>query len=180
MEEKNNGKIIRKGRRLSYLLRHDRAYAFDEHGWREVKDLVANHGYTIEELDEIVDTNNKQRFEYNADKTAIRARQGHSVKVDVELLERIPPKTLYHGTAHHFLESIMEQGIVKSNRLHVHLSPTADIAVNVGKRHGRPVVLEIDAGKMSADGCKFYISNNGVWLTDYVAPQYFTIKVLET
>lgn len=164
--------IIRKGKRLAFLLRHDKDYQFDEHGWREVSDLIANHGYTMEILDEIVETNNKKRYEYSEDKSKIRARQGHSVNVDVELKEVIPPDILYHGTAETTLSAIMKEGIIKGSRLHVHLSQTEETALNVGKRHGKPVVLRINAGQMNQDGIKFYLSNNGVWLTEYVSPKY--------
>lgn len=164
--------IIRKGKRLAFLLRHDKDYQFDEHGWREVSDLIANHGYTMELLDEIVETNNKKRYEYSEDKSKIRARQGHSVNVDVELKEVIPPDILYHGTAETTLSAIMKEGIIKGSRLHVHLSQTEETALNVGKRHGKPVVLRINAGQMNQDGIKFYLSNNGVWLTEYVSPKY--------
>lgn len=164
--------IIRKGKRLAFLLRHDKDYQFDEHGWREVSDLIANHGYTMELLDEIVETNNKKRYEYSEDKSKIRARQGHSVNVDVELKEVIPPDILYHGTAETTLSAIMKEGIIKGSRLHVHLSQTEENALNVGKRHGKPVVLRINAGQMNQDGIKFYLSNNGVWLTEYVSPKY--------
>ena len=164
--------IIRKGKRLAFLLRHDNDYQFDEHGWREVSDLIANHGYTMELLDEIVETNNKKRYEYSEDKSKIRARQGHSVNVDVELKEVIPPDLLYHGTAETTLSAIMKEGIIKGSRLHVHLSQTEETALNVGKRHGKPVVLRSNAGQMNQDGIKFYLSNNGVWLTEYVSPKY--------
>ena len=164
--------IIRKGKRLAFLLRHDKDYQFDEHGWREVSDLIANHGYTMELLDEIVETNNKKRYEYSEDKSKIRARQGHSVNVDVELKEVIPPDILYHGTAETTLSAIMKEGIIKGSRLHVHLSQTEETALNVGKRHRKPVVLRINAGQMNQDGIKFYLSNNGVWLTEYVSPKY--------
>ena len=164
--------IIRKGKRLAFLLRHDNDYQFDEHGWREVSDLIANHGYTMELLDEIVETNNKKRYEYSEDKSKIRARQGHSVNVDVELKEVIPPDILYHGTAETTLSAIMKEGIIKGSRLHVHLSQTEETALNVGKRHGKPVVIRINAGQMNQDGIKFYLSNNGVWLTEYVSPKY--------
>lgn len=164
--------IIRKGKRLAFLLRHDKDYQFDEHGWREVSDLIANHGYTMELLDEIVETNNKKRYEYSEDKSKIRARQGHSVNVDVELKEVIPPDILYHGTAETTLSAIMKEGIFKGSRLHVHLSQSEETALNVGKRHGKPVVLRINAGQMNQDGIKFYLSNNGVWLTEYVSPKY--------
>ena len=156
------------------MLRHDKGYPFDEHGWREVSDLIINHGYTMDELKEIVATNNKQRYEFSEDLTRIRARQGHSIHVDVELEEKMPPDTLYHGTAKAFLDSIMEQGIIKGNRLYVHLSSTMGTATNVGKRHGVPVVLAIDAKRMVEDGHRFFLSRNGVWLTDYVDPRYIT------
>lgn len=167
-------KIIQKGKQLAYLLRHDTEYNFDEHGWREVSDLIANHGYTQEMLDEIVATNNKQRYEYSEDKTKIRARQGHSVQVDVELKEMTPPDILYHGTAVQYVDAILRDGIVKRKRLYVHLSQTEETARNVGKRHGEPVILKVDARKMSEAGIKFYLSNNGVWLTDYVGIEYIS------
>lgn len=166
--------IIRKGKRLAFLLRHDENYQFDEHGWREVSDLIANHGYTMELLDEIVETNNKKRYEYSEDKSKIRARQGHSVNVDVELKEMTPPDTLYHGTAETTVPAIMKEGILKMNRIHVHLSQTIATAINVGTRHGNPAVLRINARQMHEDGIKFYLSNNGVWLTDYVSIKYIS------
>ncbi len=166
--------LIQRGKKLSYLLRHDKTYAFDEHGWREVSDLVANHGFTLEELREIVVTNNKQRYEFSEDMTRIRARQGHSIQVDVELEEAIPPDVLYHGTAKGFADSIMKQGILKGKRLYVHLSTTVETATKVGQRHGAPVVLAIDAKRMSEDGNKFFLSRNGVWLTEFVDAKYIT------
>ena len=167
--------LIQKGKRLSYLLRHDQSYSFDAHGYREVSDLIQNNGYTMEELLEIVATNNKKRYEFNDDKTKIRARQGHSVNVNVDLRECVPPEILYHGTATRFLDSILKNGINKGTRLHVHLSPDEETAVRVGERHGSPVVLRINARQMHDDGHKFYLSNNGVWLTDFVALNYLII-----
>ena len=167
--------IIRKSKRLAFLLRHDEEYQFDEHGWREVSDLIANHGYTMELLDEIVETNIKKRYEYSEDKSKIRARQGHSINVDVELKETTPLDMLYHGTAETTVPAILKEGIIKVSRLYVHLSQTEDTAINVGKRHGKPAVLRIDAKQMSEDGIKIYLSNNGVWLTDYVDAKYVMI-----
>ncbi len=169
---------IHKEKRLAFLLRHDKNYAFDVHGWREVNDLVVNHGYTMEELREIVATNNKQRYEFSEDMTRIRARQGHSIQVDVELAEATPPDMLYHGTAKAFMESIMSQGIQKGKRLYVHLSTTIDMATKVGERHGKPVVLAIDAKRMHDDGIKFFLSRNSVWLTEFVDVNYI-IGVVE-
>ena len=168
----SNSNIVHRGKRLAFLLRHDKKYPFDEHGWREISDLIANHGYTMDELKEIVATNNKQRYEFSEDMSHIRARQGHSIHVDVELEEKLPPDILYHGTGERFVKSIMNQGINKGNRLYVHLSETKETAVNVGKRHGKPFVLSIDARQMSEDGHTFYLSRNGVWLTDFVDVKY--------
>lgn len=170
--------LIKRGKKLSYLLRHDKTYAFDEHGWREVSDLVANHGFTIEELHEIVAANNKQRYEFSEDMTRIRARQGHSILVDVELAEAMPPDILYHGTAKEYADSIMKKGILKGKRLYVHLSTTVEMATKVGQRYGDSVVLAIDAKRMSENGIKFFLSRNGVWLTEFVDAQYI-ISVVE-
>ena len=164
------------GKQLSFLLRHD-SEAFsngliDKHGWRKVSELVKDHNYTKDLLDDIVKTNNKQRYEYNEDETLIRARQGHSINVDVNLSESTPPDILYHGTATRFLDSILEKGIVKGNRLHVHLSKDEETATTIGARHGKSYVLKIDAKKMHEDGIKFYLSNNNVWLTDFVDVKY--------
>lgn len=169
--------LIHQGKKLSYLLRHDKSYDFDEHGWREVSDLVANHGFTMEELREIVDTNNKQRYEFSENMTRIRARQGHSIQVDVELAEVTPPDVLYHGTAKKFADSIMKQGILKGKRLYVHLSTTIEMATKVGERHGEPTVLAIDAKRMHEDGIKFFLSRNGVWLTEFVDAKYIIERV---
>lgn len=165
--------IVTKGKRLSFLLRHDTEYHFDKNGWRNVSDLIKNHNYTIDELNEIVETNDKKRYEFNSDKTKIRACQGHSINVDVELKEMTPPDILYHGTATRFLDSIYDKGIVKGSRNHVHLSKDEETAVKVGQRHGKPFVLKIDTKKMNEDGIKFYLSNNDVWLTDFVDKKYF-------
>ena len=172
MNSQKNNNLISRSKRLAFLLRHDKAYPFEEHGWRETADLIANHGYTMEELMKIVSTNNKQRYEFSDDMTRVRARQGHSIQVDVELDEMVPPDLLYHGTGEQFLASIMEQGINRGNRLHVHLSDSCEAAINVGKRHGKPVVLVIDVRRMAEDNCHFYLSRNGVWLTSFVDVRY--------
>ena len=168
-------KNMARGKRLAFLLRHDKCYPFDEHGWREVSDLLTNHGYTMDELKEIVETNNKQRYEFSEDLTRIRARQGHSVRVDVELEEKLPPDILYHGIGEQFIASIMEHGIRKGTRLHVHLSETTATAIKVGQRHGKPVVLAIDAKRMADDGHQFFLSRNNVWLTEYVDVRYIQV-----
>ena len=119
--------------------------------------------------------NDKQRFEFNADRTRIRARQGHSVAVDLGYEAAIPPAVLYHGTATRFLESILAQGLIKCDRQHVHLSTNQDTMLAVGMRHGKPVLLSIDAQQMHADGHKFFLTGNQVWLTAHVPAKYLMV-----
>lgn len=157
---------------LAFLLRHDKSYEFDKHGWREVDDLLKNHGYTLDMLKDIVENNEKKRYEFSEDKRFIRARQGHSINVDVELDERIPPEFLFHGTSEDVVDKILKEGIKKQSRLYVHLSDEPGMAKKVGERHGKSAVLVVESGKMSKDGIKFYMSRNNVWLTDYVDPKY--------
>ena len=174
MDEKKLGKYI------SLILRHHPEAAgitLDEHGWADVEELIAGicqTGRMIDRdvLDRIVAENNKQRYSYNADGTKIRANQGHSIPVDVELKEAVPPEALYHGTAKRFLEKILSEGLKPMSRLYVHLSPDVETAVRVGKRHGDPIVLLVESGKMYRDGCAFFLSENGVWLTKAVMPEY--------
>ena len=166
---------------ISLILRHHPEAAYielDEHGWAEVDKLIEGIRRTgkrinRELLEEIVRTDNKQRYSFNEDKTYIRANQGHSVPVDVGLKEQEPPVFLYHGTAAGFLASIERGGLEPMGRLYVHLSKDVETAVNVGKRHGKPVVLKIHSGDMYRDGQAFYLSENGVWLTKKVVPEYF-------
>ncbi len=173
MENEDKNYIEERSRTLAFLLRHDKTYAFLEHGYRDVHDLAANHGFTREELQEIVDKDCKGRYEFSDEKRLfIRARYGHSVNVDVELPEAVPPPVLYHGTAKRFVESIQQQGILKKSRLYVHLSANVEEAIKVGKRHGEPTVLEIDARRMSEDGIRFLVGRNGVWLTEFVDAKY--------
>ena len=165
---------------LSLVLRHkpDAAGIFlDEHGWANVEDLIngiKNTGRNINMpiLEDIVETDSKQRYSFNEDKTLIRANQGHSVPVDVNLEKMKPPKFLYHGTADQFLNSIMEEGLKPMNRLYVHLSTDIETAIRVGERHGNPVVLKIHSNQMYEEGCIFYLSKNGVWLTRDVQIKY--------
>lgn len=168
------------GRFISLVLRHKPeavGIQLDEHGWAEVDALIQGMnrvGRKIdnETLERIVRENNKKRYSYNEDHTKIRANQGHSIQVDVQLKEAIPPEKLYHGTATHFLEHIEKEGIQKRSRQYVHLSSNKEIAVDVGKRHGKPVVLVIDAKRMHQDGIKFYCSENKVWLCNEVQWKY--------
>ena len=170
------------GKYISLILRHKPeaiGITLDEHGWADVKELLEGisktRRITFEELDEIVRTNNKQRYSFNGDKTKIRANQGHSVNVDVELKKLAPPDFLYHGTASKFAASILKQGLLPGTRLYVHLSSDKDTALNVGSRHGKPIVFLVDSRRMSADGISFFKSENGVWLTKSVPAEYLRI-----
>ncbi len=160
-------------KKLSYILRHNHEpLEMDRNGWVDTDELIKHLGITLNELKKIVWTNNKQRFIFNEDGDKIRANQGHSLDVDVELKEEVPPDVLYHGTSWESSTSIFTSGLKKMGRLHVHLSADKDTAWKVGRRHGRAVVYAIDAEKMYGDGIKFYLSENGVWLTDYVDEGY--------
>ena len=141
---------------------------------RELIDGINNSGHKInmEILEEIVETDNKQRYSFNESKTLIRANQGHSIPVDVELKEQEPPEFLYQGTADRFIKSIMTEGLKPISRLYVHLSKDIETAYKVGKRHGKSVILKVDSGQMYQDGIKFYLSENGVWLTNKVDAKY--------
>lgn len=168
---------------LSYVLRHHPELinlALDENGWANVDELITKskrdsyEGITFEELDEIVQTNAKKRFAFNEDKTKIRASQGHSIDINLALIPQQPPEFLYHGTAQSNIESILEKGIEKRSRQHVHLSQDKETATNVGMRHGKPIILTIRTQKMFEDGIEFYLSDNQVWLTDHVDPKYIS------
>src|SRR5580692_1624846 len=142
-------------------------------GWVSVDDLLAaseRAGFAIayDELIECVETNDKKRFSFDDTGDLIRANQGHSVEVDLQLAETEPPDVLYHGTVERFLASIMAAGLKKGKRHHVHLSKDTETARRVGSRRGKPVILQVDAGKMYGQGFKFFMSANGVWLTESV------------
>jgi putative RNA 2'-phosphotransferase len=165
---------------MSLALRHAPAkigITLDNNGWADTAALIegmkrAGRLITPEQLKEIVETNDKQRFKFNEDFSRIRANQGHSIYVDVELKEVKPPDVLYHGTASRFVGSIKSEGLLPQSRLYVHLSGDAETAVKVGGRHGKPVVLAVDARGMYENGFKFYISDNNVWLTGAVPSEY--------
>ena len=165
---------------ISLVLRHKPEAAhitLDEHGWADVEELlkgICDMGRKIDMdiLEEIVAADKKQRYSFNQDKTLIRANQGHSIPVDVELIEQEPPEFLYHGTATRFLNDIMKEGLKPMSRLYVHLSKDIETAMKVGKRHGTPVILKIHSGDMYRAGYKYYLSENGVWLTKKVDVKY--------
>ena len=168
--------LTSKGKYLSFILRHSQedfnAGLIDHNGYMYISELL-KRGFTQELIEEIVQTNNKSRYEFDDTHTRIRARQGHSIPVDVDLKPTTPPDVLYHGTATRFADAIQKEGLKPMGRLYVHLSTDAETAAAVGERHGKPVVFTIDARRMDADGIRFYLSNNNVWLTEYVDPKYF-------
>lgn len=164
---------------LSLILRHKPeviGIRLDEHGWADVSELLEGmlkrQYVDMEILREIVRTDSKQRYSFNEDQTKIRANQGHSVPVDVELPVKHPPKILYHGTGEKYRTSIEEKGLLPKSRLYVHLSADPETAKNVGKRHGKPVIYQIYAEEMEKDGAVFYQSVNGVWLVASVPVTY--------
>lgn len=175
-----NPKLIPTSKFLSLILRHRPekiGLALDANGWANIDELIqfANRrGKQLNRgiIEEVVATNEKKRFVISEDGTKIRAAQGHSVSVDLGLIPRVPPATLYHGTAARFVESIQTHGLRPGSRLHVHLSVDESTAISIGRRHGQPVVLSIEAGKMHGQGHAFYLSENGIWLTDCVPPQF--------
>lgn len=164
---------------LSLILRHKPeviGITLDEHGWADVEELIAGMNkkkpVDRELLEKIVETDEKCRYSFNEDKTLIRANQGHSIPVDVELEKKEPPEYLWHGTGEKYVPSIKEQGLLPKSRLYVHLSEEYETAVKVGSRHGRPVVYKVLSRRMAEEGYKFYRSVNGVWLTKKVPVKY--------
>lgn len=168
------------GRFLSLVLRHQPQAAgitLDQGGWANIDDLlkgVCATGRKIdrETLERIVRENNKQRYTISEDGQRIRANQGHSLAVQLDLQQMTPPPVLYHGTARRFVDSIRKQGITRQQRQYVHLSPDVATARQVGSRHGAPVVLVIDAAVMHRDGLPFFQAANGVWLCQHVPWKY--------
>jgi putative RNA 2'-phosphotransferase len=175
-------RIITVSKYLAKYLRHaphELGLTLQQGGWLPVDDLLAaaeTNGFriTYDELIECVETNDKKRFAFDETGDLIRANQGHSVEVDLRLEEKEPPEVLYHGTVERFLPSIDAEGLKKGRRHHVHLSADVATARKVGARRGKPVVLKVDAGRMCRDGYKFFVSANGVWLTDSVPPGYLS------
>lgn len=160
-------------RRLSYLLRHapeKMDVTLEPGGWAPVQAVLRYLGVPRERLERVVATNNKQRFSLEGDR--VRANQGHSVRVDLDLTPATPPEALYHGTHPAALPAIRREGLRKMARHHVHLSPDPETARRVGARRGSPVVLEVRAGDMQTAGHLFFLSTNGVWLVGAVPPEF--------
>jgi putative RNA 2'-phosphotransferase len=176
-------KLINTSKFISLVLRHkpgEIGLQLDANGWADVNELLDKtnaNGIKIDLdiLKQIVETNEKKRFSFNEDFSKIRANQGHSVEVGVELRKMEPPAVLYHGTAVKNEQEILKGGLHKMSRLHVHLSDNIETALMVGRRHGQPIVFVVDAGQMHADGMEFFISENKVWLTEHVPAKYLKI-----
>ncbi len=185
----SEGACVKVSKFLSLVLRHKPdtiGITLDEHGWTDVEELMKKskeHGvnFDLDMLDFVVKTNNKKRFAFNDSKTKIRASQGHSVDVDLCLQQQVPPEFLFHGTSIASVNSIMSTGLNKGKRNHVHLSKDVDTALKVGMRHGKPVVFRVLAANMVATGkYVFYLSENGVWLTNNVPPEFLELKEIPT
>lgn len=168
---------------MSLVLRHQPeaiGLHVNENGWASVEELIQkiNESGTTVNFDiikTVVNTNDKKRFAFNNDNTMIRASQGHSIEVELNLKPITPPDVLFHGTASRFVKSILKDGLIKQQRQHVHLSQNKETATAVGARHGKPVILTIDAKAMVNDNFLFFLSDNNVWLVDSVPVQYITI-----
>lgn len=172
--------LIQLSKFLSYALRHRPdaiGLVLDPQGWADIDELISRGNaagtlFNLEDLLHVVETSDKKRFSISSDGLRIRASQGHSVPVELGLSAREPPPLLYHGTANRFLASILAQGLKPQNRQQVHLSIDEATAYRVGQRHGKPVILKIEALRMHAVGLAFYLADNGVWLTNHVPPAF--------
>jgi len=172
---------------MSLVLRHQPekiGLTLDAQGWTSVTDLIEKMQKAGKKLDfplleEVVANNNKKRFAFNEDKSRIRASQGHTIEIELGYEPQEPPELLYHGTAFKHIASILQKGILKGDRHHIHLSKDRETALNVGTRHGKPVLLIIKAKRMFNEGIPFFCSENGVWLTEYIHPKYFSVEEIE-
>lgn len=173
---------VRISKTLSFWLRHKPQAAgltLSSDGWADVDEVLAalkreKLPGDIDTLLDVVETSDKKRFELSPDLARIRARQGHSIEIDLALTPVAPPAVLYHGTVERFLAAIMTSGLQKMRRHHVHLSPDVETATRVGNRRGKAVILLIDAAAMARNGHVFFVSGNGVWLTDHAPAQYLS------
>lgn len=169
---------------LSLVLRHQPSMIgihLDTQGWTDVEVLIKkaqSNGFPLDHalLSHVVETNPKKRFTFNETGNRIRASQGHSVEIELGYKSQTPPKVLYHGTTGAHLDSILKTGIEKRTRHHVHLSVDVEAALKVGQRHGKPVILEVQSGQMHIDGIVFFLSENSVWLTEYVDSKYLILS----
>jgi len=184
----NDKEIIRTSKFLSLVLRHEPervGLELDDAGWIGVDELlqaVNQHGVglTLEGLKHIVATSDKKRFAFSDDGRRIRASQGHSVEVDLQYEPQTPPELLYHGTAIRFLDSIRKDGLQRMERHDVHFSAETKLTLQVGGRHGKPVLLTIRAGDLRRAGHVFRVSANGVWLVKHVPPEFIEFPTVES
>ena len=173
-------RLVKISKFLSLVLRHQPeriGLRLDEQVWVGISELVdgarrAGMELSIELVQEVVQKNDKKRFKISEDGSRIRASQGHSISIHLGLEPVEPPEILFHGTASPFLPSIREKGLTRRSRQHVHLSPDERTATRVGRRHGKPVVLRIQARRMHDQGYVFFFSENGVWLTGSIPVSY--------
>ena len=179
----NDRRSLRVSKFLSYHLRHrpdELGLELGPGGWVDVEALLAaasSRGFAIsrDELTDVVAGNDKQRFSFDVAGSRIRANQGHSVTVDLELAPAVPPAVLYHGTGGQTVLKIQQAGLLKMNRHHVHLSADVETARKVGARHGKPAIFSVAAGAMHEQGHVFYVSDNGVWLVEHVPPDFLSV-----
>jgi len=180
----NEKYLVKVSKYLSKHLRHQPerlGLTLEDGGWVKVDDLLKacagnNFPISLDELKEVVGKNDKQRFSFDASGEKIRANQGHSIEVDLQLKPEIPPARLFHGTAERNVSMIRRHGLLKMARHHVHLSADTETARAVGRRYGKPVIFEIDTAAMLENGFEFFVSENGVWLVESVPPEF--LKVL--
>lgn len=179
----SENRLILISKYLSYHLRHHPeklGLKLASGGWVPVRELLAacqQKSFTLDlhELQEVVARNDKKRFSFDSTGTLIRANQGHSVNVDLQLQEQTPPEVLYHGTGKQFISSILNQGLCKMSRHYVHLSADKETARKVGTRHGKPAIFAVASAIMHNNGYTFYCSDNNVWLVDHVPPEYLQL-----
>ena len=182
--KKTDDQLTKTSRYLCYLLRHNPAAAgitLDSHGYADVQELInevsKTRPFDRKTLEQIVATDEKGRYAFSDDKKKIRCVQGHSIPVDLELEEKEPPAILYHGTCTRFTESIETFGLRSQTRQYIHLSTDYETAVNVGTRHGEPVVYAVDAAAMYKDGYCFYLSANKIWLCKHIIPSLYLTRL---
>jgi putative RNA 2'-phosphotransferase len=173
--------LIQTAKFLSFILRHKPesiGITLDRHGWGSVSEIIRQSDQKLQLsqslIEKVVSSDKKKRFSLSFDKKLIRANQGHSIDVDLELEPRKPPPILYHGTAKRFMTSILSEGLKPGQRHHVHLSENPSNAEEVGRRYGSPVILAVSSEEMHDRGYAFYLSDNNVWLTEKVPPEFIT------
>jgi len=180
----DNRRLVAKSKFLSWHLRHhpeNLGLALQPGGWVGVDELLAacnSQGldFTREDLDEVVAQDDKHRFSFDDSCSHVRANHGQTVAVDMQLESATPPAILYHGTPQRSVATILQEGLRKMERTHVHMSPDIETAVKVGSRRGKPVVFEIDAEAMARDGVVFHYTVSGIWFTEYVDPRYLRVR----